>query len=103
MVVTARKRHSPGASLSSLERGFILICQTEGKSTRTVEYYRDNLRRFLWYAEQKGWPDDARLITEWEIRDFLVGYKITVRNNEVRLRANKAGGNAYLRRFLYRL
>jgi integrase/recombinase XerC len=71
MAITTRKRHSLGASLRSLEKGFILTCQTEGKSTRTVEYYRDNLRRFLWYAEQKGWPDDARLITEWEIRDFL--------------------------------
>jgi len=71
MVVTIRKRQSLGTSLRSLVRGFILTRQTEGKSTRTVEYYRDNLRRFLWYAEQRGWPDDARLITEWEIRDFL--------------------------------
>jgi len=71
MVVTTRKRQSLGTSLRSLERGFILTCQTEGKSARTVEYYRDNLRRFLWYAGQKGWPDDARLVTKWEIRDFL--------------------------------
>lgn len=71
MVVATRKWQPSGTSLKSLERGFILTCQTEGKSTRTVEYYRENLRRFLWYAEQRGWPDDARLITEWEIRDFL--------------------------------
>jgi len=40
---------------------------------RTLEYYRDNLRRFLWYARERGWTDDARLLTEWEIREFL-GY-----------------------------
>ncbi len=26
------------------------------------------LKRFLWYAEWQGWPEDARLITEWNIR-----------------------------------
>jgi len=51
----------------------VLTKQTEGKSPRTVEYYRDNLKRFIWYAEKQSWPDDIRLLTEWQIREFL-GY-----------------------------
>jgi len=60
-------------SLKSLVKGFVLIKQTEGKSPRTVEYYQENLRRFLWYAERQGWSDDIRFLTEWQIREFL-GY-----------------------------
>jgi site-specific recombinase XerD len=66
----------PGTSLKSLVNGFILTKQTEGKSPRTVEYYRENLRRFLWYANRQSWSDDIRLITEWQIRQFL-GYVIS--------------------------
>jgi len=57
-------------SLKSLKKGFVLTKQTEGKSPRTVEYYRDSLKRFMWYAEQQGWSDDARVINEWNIREF---------------------------------
>lgn len=60
-------------SLKSLVAGFVLIKRTEGKSPRTVEYYQDNLRRFLWYAGRQGWSDDVRFLTEWQIREFL-GY-----------------------------
>ncbi|MCJ7743543.1 MAG: phage integrase N-terminal SAM-like domain-containing protein, partial [Dehalococcoidales bacterium] len=63
----------PGTSLKSLVTRFVLTKQTEGKSPRTVEYYRENLRRFLWYASKQGWPDDSRLLGEWRIREFL-GY-----------------------------
>ena len=61
----------PGTSLKSLVGGFVLTKQTEGKSPRTVEYYQENLKRFLWYAEKQGWSDDIRLLTEWHIRLFL--------------------------------
>lgn len=60
-------------SLKSLVKGFVLTKQTEGKSPRTVEYYQENLRRFLWYAGMQGWSDDIRFLTEWQIREFL-GY-----------------------------
>jgi len=63
----------PGTSLKSLVGGFVLTKQTEGKSLRTVEYSRENLKRFLWYANEQGWSDDIRLIPEWQIRQFL-GY-----------------------------
>ena len=65
-----------GTSLKSLIKGFVLTKQTEDKSPRTVEYYQENLKRFLWYAEKKNWPDDIRLLNEWHIREFL-GYVAT--------------------------
>lgn len=60
-------------SLKSLVVGFVLTKRTEGKSPRTVKYYQDNLRRFLWYAGRQGWSDDIRFLTKWQIREFL-GY-----------------------------
>jgi len=61
----------PGTSLKSLVTGFVLTKQTEGKSPRTVEFYSENLERFLWYAHRQEWPDDIRMLTEWHIRAFL--------------------------------
>jgi len=76
MVVSTRIEAWPGVSLRSLVKGFVLTKRTEGKSPRTVEYYEENLRRFLWYADRQSWSDDIRLLTEWQIRDFL-GYVAT--------------------------
>ena len=71
MVILMRPGAPPGTSLKSLVGGFVLTKQTEGKSPRTVEYYRENLKRFLWYASRHDWPDDIRMLTEWHIREFL--------------------------------
>lgn len=71
MVTYARPKTPTGTSLKLLVSGFVLTKQTEGKSPRTVEFYSDNLRRFLWFAEQHEWPDDIRMIDEWHIREFL--------------------------------
>ncbi|MFH1381980.1 MAG: tyrosine-type recombinase/integrase [Chloroflexota bacterium] len=49
----------------------MLTKQTEGKSPRTVEFYSENLKRFLWYSSKQNWPDDIRMVTEWNIREFL--------------------------------
>lgn len=76
MVVSIKLEAPLGVSLKSLVNGFVLTKQTEGKSPRTVEYYRDNLKRFLWYVEKQDWPNDIRLLTEWPIREFL-GYVAT--------------------------
>jgi site-specific recombinase XerD len=73
MVIFTRPISPPGTSLKSLVNGFVLTKQTEGKSPRTVEFYGENLKRFLWYSRQKEWPDDIRMLTEWNIREFL-GY-----------------------------
>ena len=62
-----------GTSLRSLEKGYLLTHQTEGRSPSTVAYYRGILDRFLWYAYKEGWSDDARVLTEWQVREFL-GY-----------------------------
>jgi len=73
MVTAIRQVARPGTSLKSLVNGFVLTKQTEGKSPRTVEFYSENLKRFLWYASKQGWSDDIRMLTEWHIREFL-GY-----------------------------
>ena len=73
MVTAIRQVAHPGTSLKSLVNGFVLTKQTEGKSPRTVEFYSENLKRFLWYASKQGWSDDIRMLTEWHIREFL-GY-----------------------------
>ncbi|MFC1902276.1 tyrosine-type recombinase/integrase [Chloroflexota bacterium] len=73
MVIALRPEATPGTSLKSLVRGFVLTKQTDGKSPRTVEFYSDNLKRFLWYAQKQEWSDDIRMLTEWDIREFL-GY-----------------------------
>jgi site-specific recombinase XerD len=73
MAASIKMEVPPGVSLKSLVVGFVLTKRTEGKSPRTVEYYQENLRRFLWYAERQGWSDDIRFLTEWQIREFL-GY-----------------------------
>jgi len=70
MILGVKTQTPLGTSLRSLVQGFVLTKQTEGKSPKTVEYYRGNLRRFLWYAEQQDWSGDARVITEWNIREF---------------------------------
>jgi site-specific recombinase XerD len=73
MITALRTEAKPGTSLRSLVNGFVLTKQTEGKSPRTVEFYSENLKRFLWYASKQDWPDDIRMLTEWHIREFL-GY-----------------------------
>jgi len=68
-----KSQSPPGTSLRYLVKGYLLTHQTEGRSPYTVAYYKGILGRFLWYAEREDWPDDARLLTEWQIREFL-GY-----------------------------
>lgn len=76
MVTSVNVQAPLGTSLKSLVNSFILTKQTEDKSPRTVEYYQENLNRFLLYAEKDNWPDDARLLNEWHIREFL-SYVVT--------------------------
>jgi len=73
MVTVTRTVAPVGTSLKSLVNGFVLTKQTEVKNPRTVEFYSENLKRFLWYASKQDWPDDIRMLTEWHIREFL-GY-----------------------------
>lgn len=77
MVIGTNIQAPLGTSLKSLTKGFILTKLTEDKSPRTVEYYQENINCSLWYAEKENWSDDARLLNEWHIRDFL-SYVVTV-------------------------
>jgi len=79
MVTSFKLEASPGTSLRSLVKGYLLTHQTQGSSPNTVEYYRGILTRFLWFAEVNNWSDDIRLINEWQIREFL-GYVGTETN-----------------------
>jgi len=79
MVTSFKLEAAPGTSLRSLVKGYLLTHQTQGSSPNTVEYYRGILARFLWFAEKNNWSDDVRLISEWQIREFL-GYVGTETN-----------------------
>ena len=71
MMTSIKSQTSLGTSLKSLVKGFVLTKRTDCESENTVDYYEGILTRFLWYANQNGWPDDARLITQWHIREIL--------------------------------
>jgi len=57
--------------LQDLVDGLLFSLQAEGKSTRTIGYYRDLLRPFLNYASQRRWPDDPTTLDAQNIRGFL--------------------------------
>ena len=71
MVIVLEQKVPTGASLTSLVNGFILTKRTECQSLETTKYYEGILKRFLWYLSQNQLSDDARLLNEWHIRDFL--------------------------------
>ena len=50
-------------SLESLVKGYVLNCRCEGKSPRTMEYYEQHLKRFLWYvsSEPVRWGGPCQL------------------------------------------
>jgi integrase len=73
MTLDTKLQALPGTSLRSLVKGYLLSHQMEGSSPHTVAYYKGILSRFIWYGGQEGWPDDTRLLTQWQIREFL-GY-----------------------------
>jgi site-specific recombinase XerD len=51
--------------------GFLFALAAEAKAPPTIRYYRDNLRRFVWFIRYKNWPDDPCQIDQWRIREFL--------------------------------
>ncbi|MBU2008777.1 MAG: phage integrase N-terminal SAM-like domain-containing protein [Chloroflexi bacterium] len=58
--------------LSALVGRFALWCRVEGKSPRTVDFYEGNLRRFLWYCQKEGYPQDVQDITPEHLADFFL-------------------------------
>jgi site-specific recombinase XerD len=65
------KQNGEGIGLKELVDGLLFSLQAEGRSARTVEYYRDKLRLFLNYAQQKGWADSSTAIDSHQVREFL--------------------------------
>ena len=65
---------SPGRDIPPVSSERICPHQkTEGKSQATVDYYQGNLRRFIWYTNQQNWPDDIRLLNEWQCCNIVSG------------------------------
>ena len=57
-------------SLESLAKDYILNCNTEGKSPKTISGYEMALRNFAWYCQQQKFPKVQKL-TAVHIRHFL--------------------------------
>lgn len=57
--------------LRDLVDGLLFSLQAEGKSARTIEYYRDLLGPLLTYAQNKGWSDNIRSLDTHRLREFL--------------------------------
>ncbi len=58
--------------LQDIVYGLIFSLQSEGKSARTIEYYKDLLRTFLQYARSSSWPDDVNSLDATQLRAFLL-------------------------------
>src|SRR3989304_9688844 len=71
MVISTKQQAPVSTSLTSLVKGFILTQRTDCRSPNTITYYEGILKRFLWYAKWQDWPEDSKLITDWNIREFL--------------------------------
>jgi site-specific recombinase XerD len=71
MVINFLQSNSIGTSLVSLVKGFILSQRSDCRSPDTIAFYDGCLKRFLWWVEQNKVSDDARLLTEWQVREFL--------------------------------
>ena len=49
----------PITSLRELTQGYILNCRCEGKSLTTISTYEEHLKRFLWYCQQRNFPNES--------------------------------------------
>lgn len=64
-------RNDNRIGIGDLIDGFLFSLKAEGKSIRTIEYYRDLLRSFPVYAHEKTWPDDSSIVDAYRVREFL--------------------------------
>jgi site-specific recombinase XerD len=58
-------------NLETLIQGFALSCQTEGKSSRTVDWYGCFLDRFHDFLDKSGLPVNIAEVTKDHIRQFI--------------------------------
>jgi len=88
----------PVTSLESLVKGYILNCQCERKSPKTIAIYEIVLKNFVWYCRKNDYPETPKL-TAMHIRHFLL-YLATESNrwgNDQRKPANQTTVNDYYR------
>jgi site-specific recombinase XerD len=64
------KQHIAGVSLQDLVDGLIFSLQAEGRSVRTIEYYKNLLSTFLNYTNDNN-LSDVKSINAIDIRQFL--------------------------------
>ncbi|MDH5781975.1 MAG: hypothetical protein OEZ07_05345 [Dehalococcoidia bacterium] len=57
--------------LQELVDGLLFSLQAEGRTPRTIDYYRDLLCLLLDYARDKGWSDGISLLNAQRLREFL--------------------------------
>lgn len=58
--------------LQNLIKGFQLSCQTEGKSSKTIEWYTCFLTKFRQFLDTKQLPTDLNHINKTHIREFIL-------------------------------
>jgi len=58
--------------LQNLIEGFQLSCQTEGKSSKTIDWYTCFLTKFRQFLEAKQLPTDLSHINKTHIREFIL-------------------------------
>lgn len=61
----------PGSVRYYIE-AFLLAQQVRGNSPNTVRYYREDLKRFVWFLKNQGYPSQIQDITPSTIRHFFV-------------------------------
>jgi site-specific recombinase XerD len=89
------RQNGEGIGLRELVDGLLFSLQADGRSARTVGYYRDLLRLLLEYAQQRGWADSPTALDVHRVREFLswTGSRIcehTVGNGTKRIRKAKS-------------
>jgi site-specific recombinase XerD len=57
--------------LRDVVEGLLFSLQAEGRSIRTIGYYRDLLEPFLEYAQDRGWSDNLSSLDAYRLREFL--------------------------------
>lgn len=58
--------------ISKVIESYILNAEVEQRSKKTIEGYRGNLGRFLWFAQKNGYPESVGDLQPDHIRKFLV-------------------------------
>ena len=58
-------------SLDRLITSYLMCCQTEGKSPKTIEWYGSNLKRLCSFLSRRGYSLRVEEINMAEIREFI--------------------------------